>query len=246
MRYLKTKLLRAKEARERSLNINSSTAIHSPTSSDDLCSCSPILQSQLCSILNQDISADNSKQTRRSTRIENRVAAQKVDDSKQTQRLTRNELAVDVMSPTKNISINYGKVISSFAISALAVPYLQPFLDQEEVSLDDFVLFVNQAREKIGGISSFRSLLIIDEKVDTTKTMTLKKIFKMISEVFIKNFSVNWITHGKVTHKLVYLKFRSKMLRRVQNPELFTYVRRRELNSKLNNDLNSNVNHYDW
>ena len=210
MRYLKNKILKAKEAYERSLNTNSNVKIDSPTPSDDLGRFNPLLESQFSTIFRQDLCNDNSQQKPKSTRHKSKLDAERV------------------ISSTKNISINYGKAISSFAISALALPYLQPTFDQGEVSLNDFILFMNHAKTKIGGISSLRSLLMINDKVDGVKTMMLKKTFKMIGEVFIKYFSVNWIIHGKVTHKLVYLKFRSKMLRRFENPELFTYVRKRE------------------
>ena len=131
-----------------------------------------------------------------------------------------------VSAPTKNIVINYGKAIASFATSSIAVDYLQPALQREDIALDDFVSFVDETKGRIVGIASLRSLLLIGNE-DEPKTVACKKIFQMISEVFIKYFSVNWIMHSKVIHKLVYLKFRSKMLRRVQNPELFTYVKRR-------------------
>jgi len=127
-------------------------------------------------------------------------------------------------SNTKNITINYGKAIVSFATSHLAIPYLTNFLLQENVSLSQFIAFVGQAKDNIGGISSFRSLLLISPS-DDKDVAAYKRVFKLISEVFIKYFSVNWIINGKVTHKLTYLKYRFKMLRRIQDPEHFTYIR---------------------
>ena len=135
-------------------------------------------------------------------------------------------LAPPPRNPTKNIIINYGKAISSFALSRLAVPYLKTHLENEGVSMKGFIDFVGEAKEEIGGIQSFRNLLLIKPE-DSTLMIKYKKIFKLISEVFIKYFSVNWIMNGKVIHKLVYLKYRSKVLRRIQNPENFTYIRKR-------------------
>ena len=131
--------------------------------------------------------------------------------------------------PIKNIVINYGKAIASFATSYIAVEYLQSALQKENVALDDFVSFVKEIIHRIAGTASLGSLLLIGRE-DNLNTVACKKIFQMISEVFIKYFSVNWIMHTKLTQKLVYLKFRSKMLRRVQNPELFAHVRRRGRN----------------
>ena len=225
MRFLKNKIMRAKEAYERTLNNTLSTPPQSPTFSTEGSISSSAQKIEPDSKPPQHSLSNN--QPQRQTRSKSTVHHESVSKP---------------VSSTKNISINYGKAISSFATSTLAVPYLQPTLDKEGIDLKDFILFISQAKESIGGISSLRSLLTINEAFDTLKTMKFKKIFRMISEVFIKHFSVNWIIHGKVTHKLVYLKFRSKMLRRVQNPELFTYVKRRECKA---NTL-SNIDLFSW
>ena len=85
---------------------------------------------------------------------------------------------------------------------------------------------MNQAKNKIAGIDSFKSLFVVGEN-DDSETAIFKQLFGMLGEVFIKYFSVNWIIHGRVTNKLVYLKYRGKMLRRIQNPESFTYIKKR-------------------
>ena len=131
-----------------------------------------------------------------------------------------------VSMPAKNIVLNYGKAIASFATSPLAIFYLSPVLEKENTTLSDFVSFVKERKHTIAGIIGLRSLLLVTEK-DSERTIIYKKTFQMISEVFIKYFSVNWIIHSRLVFKLVYLKFRHKMLRRVQNPERFTYVKKR-------------------
>lgn len=126
---------------------------------------------------------------------------------------------------TKNMSINYGRAIITFATSYLALPYLKDFQQGHmSFSLTRFIHFMEQAKNGVTGINGLRSLLLIEQ--DNNSCLVLcKKAFQWISEVFIKYFSVNWIIHGKMTHKLTYLKYRYKMLRRVQKPDLFTYVR---------------------
>jgi len=129
------------------------------------------------------------------------------------------------INPTKNIIINYGRAIVTFALSRLSKPYIESDLIKEGVNLEEFTDFILETRGiGIGSIHSFRSMLLINEK-DSAKVAIFKKLFMKISEVFIKYFSVNWIIHGRVNHKLVYLKYRYKMLRRIQNPEHFTYVK---------------------
>ena len=52
----------------------------------------------------------------------------------------------------------------------------------------------------------------------------MKRVFKAIGIIFIRDFTVNWVYNSKIADKLTHLKYRFKMLRRVQNPEFFTYL----------------------
>ncbi len=132
---------------------------------------------------------------------------------------------------TKNLVINYGRAISGFALSKLADSYLEPLVKREQVTLDDFKKYIQGTKEMIGGISTFRQILIVTEK-DTPQEASYKKLYSYIAEVFLKYFSVNWIIHGKMAHKEVYLKYRFPMLRRIKNPEMFTYLKNPKLNQK--------------
>ena len=152
-------------------------------------------------------------------------ASEHSEDIKKLQKRRKRQSPTKTSSPMKNIVSNFGRAISHFATSYIAIPYLLPQLQKEGVTLDEFVRFVNGAKNDIGSIQGMRRLLILDQK-DHHTVIVYKKIFKNISEVFIKYFSVNWITHGKITHKLVYLKFRYNMLRRIQNPQQFTYMKK--------------------
>ena len=132
---------------------------------------------------------------------------------------------------TKNIVVNYGKAISSFATSKLATPYITPLITEKGITAQGFQEYVAKSKGEIGGISSLRRLLIISLE-DTAEDAIHKKLFQAICEVFIKYFSVNWISHGRMGHKDVYMKYRFKMLRRVQNPEWFTYLKTTTKTSK--------------
>ncbi len=125
---------------------------------------------------------------------------------------------------TKNIVKNYGRAICSFAVSNISAPYLGEILEKEGVLFQSFADYVNEIKEKIDGLQHFRSVLLMKE-TDDERMLAMKRCFVQISEVFIKKFSVNWIYHSKVFHKEAHLKFRFKMLRRIQCPELFTYLK---------------------
>jgi hypothetical protein len=212
MRFLKNKIRLAEAARKQALNISYN---HSQNNT-----CSPTLKNAATS---QKI---EEPETEASTPV-----TQKINQVTSPTLPSNSPKTYDQLNAAKNISINYGKAICSFATSKLAVPYLEPYLTSEKISYDGFLHFIKQAKGSIGGIQSFRTLLIQNQN-DEGRVKTYKKLYKMLAEVFIKLFSVNWIIHGKVTHKLVYLKYRHKMLRRIQNPEYFTYVKgRRDDNS---------------
>jgi len=148
-----------------------------------------------------------------------------------TRRKERNTEVIhtkDKGNSTKNIVKNYGSAIISFSYSELSKPYLEPFLEEFQISSKEFTDFVDGSKSAVTGITSFRNMLMINEEEDDEKCVACKSVFQKIAEVFIKYFSVNWIFSGKVTHKLTYLKYRGKMLRRIQNPELFIYLKSRK------------------
>jgi len=132
---------------------------------------------------------------------------------------------------TKNVVKNYGRAICNFSTSTLSLPYLTPFLQKEEVTREGFIVFVSTSKGAIDGLHNFRNILLPRED-DEEETAAYKQIFKDMSEVFIKYFSVNWIFHSKIFHKEAHLKFRFKMLRRIKSPELFTYLNNQKGNKK--------------
>ena len=123
----------------------------------------------------------------------------------------------------KNVVKNYGKAMCSFALSDIAKPYLEPIIQENGGSLKDFNEWVMNNKERIDSIDSLRGLLL-PLPDDDQMSRSNKRVFQGISEIFLKFFCVNWIYGGKITHKETHLNFRLKMLRRVQNPEQFTYL----------------------
>jgi len=154
-----------------------------------------------------------------------RRAAQKQIFSEDIAKRKKNmDLSKEYTKSTKTVVKNYGKAIASFAISQVAVPYLTPFLMREKIKASDFVEYVTKAKETIEGIDTFRALLLIKEN-DNDQVAAYKRVFQEIADVFINYFSVNWIYSGRMTNKKIHLKLRFKMLRRIRNPELFTYLK---------------------
>jgi len=124
----------------------------------------------------------------------------------------------------KNIIKNYGRALQNFAISNMVMPYLAPLIQREQVLLKDFRKFFYSKKKQVRSIAGLRSLLLVSRE-DDNQTAAFKRIFKEISIIFIKFFSVNWIFSGKLLNKIAHLKCRFKMLRRIKNPENFTYLK---------------------
>jgi len=212
MRFLKNKILKANEAlQKKTLN-----------------SLSPNLSN--LSLSQSQISTPSSEEYSSSSSNSSPTCKPKSHKSFEAEMTTKKK-RTRKPSSTKNLVINYGKAIASFAVSHLAVSYLEPILKREALTLQEFINFISQSKKTIGGIKSFRYLILTTEE-DDERAAACKKVFREISMVFIKFFSVNWIMHGKVTHKDTYLKYRFKMLRRIQDPENFTYVKRRIYSKK--------------
>jgi len=128
---------------------------------------------------------------------------------------------------SKNIIKNYGKALCSFAASDLALPYIERIIEKRNfqfIKAKKFMEYINERKSQVNNIESIRALLIQKEKEDLN-TKAYKQIFQDISVVFLKYFSVNWIYSGKIIQKKAHLNFRFKMLRRIQNPQHFTYLK---------------------
>lgn len=122
---------------------------------------------------------------------------------------------------TKNIVKNYGRAMINFATSRVAFPYLRNKLKEENLHYNSFKKYLENRKENMDGILSLRNLLILCP--DEPKISSIKRIFQYSCEVFVKYFSANWIYNSKVGDKLNHLKARFKILRRIKDPEHFTY-----------------------
>lgn len=131
---------------------------------------------------------------------------------------SENILASTFTKPTKNMIINYGKAIFSFAMSDLANEYIERYFRQESIHLPSFHEYLLQLKPMISGYKNFEGFFIIKE-TDNSQVVLYKKVLKKLGEIFMKYFSVNWIFHGKVAHKLVYLRHRHAILQRIMKPQ---------------------------
>jgi len=129
----------------------------------------------------------------------------------------------------KNVDLTYIKAIITFANSHMALPYIKACLQQENLKFTDLISFITTTKDCItNGVQAFWSLFL-DEVRDDPKTEACKRIFKSLSQVFIDNFSVDWINQSKLVHKEAYLKYRQKMLKKLQSPEHYIQSSKKKL-----------------
>jgi len=128
-------------------------------------------------------------------------------------------------TPSRNIIKNYSRALTTFALSSMALSYLETIIQREGsiLTLKDFLDFVKENKKRVNCIKNLREMLLVSP-YDDKKIACMKKVFKKICEIFLKFFSVNWIYNSKISDKMMHMKYRFKMLRRVRNPEFFTYL----------------------
>lgn len=126
-------------------------------------------------------------------------------------------------NPTKGLCRNYGRAISSFALSSLALPYIR----QQKIMIsfeqwEGFRSFVKVIRRVINGTDSLRAAVLVTQN-DSGDILIYKRTFQILAEIFIKFYSVQWITHSKrLSLRTLHLKYRYKVLKLILNPELYT------------------------
>lgn len=138
------------------------------------------------------------------------------------------------LSSSKNIMKNYARAFSTFALSKIAKPYLiniatnylssvQSHSRETSAEIASFRMFIKANKAKINCIKQLRMILVPGPE-DNVRIAFFKKLFQGICVIFLKFFSVNWLFSSKISDKIAHLKYRHKLLRRVQNPHLFTYL----------------------
>ncbi len=122
-----------------------------------------------------------------------------------------------------NVMKNYCRAFFNFGISNMVDPYLVCQEGGESLTPEAFKRILNSKKAKLNCIKTLRSLLLPDNR-DSKEMRVFKVVFQRICLVFLKFFCANWIFNSKVADKMKHLKYRGKMLRRVQNPQYFTYL----------------------
>jgi len=122
----------------------------------------------------------------------------------------------------KNIVKNYGKNCATFAIGELGHQFLLEALSEEEIPR--FKEYIRSKIPSITNIANFREMLLVSE-TEPVEIGVFKKAFQHVCEVFVRDYSFNWIFHSpRINDVKGHIFARFKMLRRIRDPKNFTYI----------------------
>jgi hypothetical protein len=117
----------------------------------------------------------------------------------------------------KDILKNYYRMFTNFASSPLALPYLEPLLQNNQLQLDKFLQFITLQKGTVSEIRNVRSLLINVTETDSQELIAIKIMFHQINVIFLKLFCLDWVFNSKIVDKVAHLSYRLKLLRRIKN-----------------------------
>jgi len=125
-------------------------------------------------------------------------------------------------SSGNNIMKNYCRAMVNFGLSEIVRPYLINEAGNG-LSYERYQQILNCKRRGVNCIKGLRNLLV-EERRDSQETRQWKAMFQKCCEVFLKYFCVNWIFQSKVDDKMKHLRYRARLLRRVQKPAYFQFL----------------------
>ena len=208
MRFLKNKIALAHKARESSLKVTISSLDDPIESSIFIHTCSEHTESTLVS----PQKSISSSPTRLNHMHQKRPRT--------PGHLKTPKAALSI----KNIVKNFGKAICSFICSDLALPYVKSLAHTQKFNAELFTQYVFNIKETIDSVQGFRNSLLITD-LDNQDIATYKVAFGELGRVFIRRYSISWIFNGRLRHKEEHLRFRSKLLRKMEKPENLIYLK---------------------
>jgi len=127
-------------------------------------------------------------------------------------------------TPCENIIKNYGRAMANFALSPLAAPYLKTILPKYGSNLTTFQNFLKKRKRSVNCIKKLREILPSEDS-KALPNFAEKLVFQELCIIFLKDFSVNWLFSSKIDNKTTHLNYRFKILRRIKDPDHFTYLK---------------------
>ncbi|CAD8065407.1 unnamed protein product [Paramecium primaurelia] len=120
------------------------------------------------------------------------------------------------INDTKNITKNFSKAIISYIMNNPDL--LKSFFSDKQY--DDFLNLLKNKKNQMTNIKQLRDLWI-----DGGKFSEFNKVFRIISQYFLKNQSVAYVYNSRISNTIWHLKYRQNLLRALKEPENFRFIK---------------------
>ncbi|CAD8161193.1 unnamed protein product [Paramecium octaurelia] len=120
------------------------------------------------------------------------------------------------INDTKNITKNFSKAIISYIMNNPDL--LKSFFSNKQY--DDFLNLLKNKKNQMTNIKQLRDLW-----VDGGKFSEFNKVFRIISQYFLKNQSVAYVYNSRISNTIWHLKYRQNLLRALKEPENFRFIK---------------------
>ncbi|CAK79367.1 unnamed protein product (macronuclear) [Paramecium tetraurelia] len=120
------------------------------------------------------------------------------------------------INDTKNITKNFSKAIISYIMNNPDL--LKQFFSSKQY--EDFLVLLKNKKNQMTNIKQLRDLWI-----DGGKSSEFNKVFRIISQYFLKNQSVAYVYNSRISNTIWHLKYRQNLLRALKEPENFRFIK---------------------
>ncbi|CAK87356.1 unnamed protein product (macronuclear) [Paramecium tetraurelia] len=156
------------------------------------------------------------KETRNEQKLAKRIRKRiPVEESSDSFRVNRKKKGPKV-NDTKNITKNFSKAIISYIINEKEL--IQKFMTNEQY--DGFITLLKNKKNQMTNIKQLRDLW-----VDTGRNPEFNKVFRIISQYFLKCQAVPYVYNSRISNTAWHLKYRYNLLRAVREPENFKFIK---------------------
>ncbi|CAD8152300.1 unnamed protein product [Paramecium octaurelia] len=173
-------------------------------------SCESVLMKEEESLQNELKQPKNEQKLTK--RIRKRIPVEESSDSYRVHRKKKGPKVND----TKNITKNFSKAIISYILNDEKL--IQKFITSEQQ--DSFINILKNKKNQMTNIKQLR-----DMWVDNGRNPEFNKVFRIISQYFLKNQAVPYVYNSRISNTAWHLKYRQNLLRALREPENFKFIK---------------------
>ncbi|CAD8169002.1 unnamed protein product [Paramecium pentaurelia] len=121
---------------------------------------------------------------------------------------------------SKNIPKNYCKAIITYAQKNQ--PLCREIL-KEELKVAQFIEYLTTQKKKLLNIRVFKALL---QQCDDPLQNEFNRTFRIISQIFIKKYAINYIFNSKIVQHNWHIRYRQQIYKGIRNPKSFSHIKK--------------------